>query len=161
MEPDDALGLVPDFNRSAVRLHVFPAVAFAGAVDGVDDLLVQLRVLQRKQGVFGAGGDVREGFQHELVLAHAGEAEHLGAVALVVVQGDVRVVVVGGVEGGGDLDEAGVAVEDHGLAQRHLGGAVEVQVEVAEIGENVGVNVGAEGRVALDLGAHSAAAPGR
>ena len=69
-------------------------------------------------------------------------------------QGDRRVAVDAGVEGRVHLDEARLAVEQHELAQRHLGGAVEGQVEAVERGPHAGVAVGAEIGIDVDRRLH-------
>ena len=67
-----------------------------------------------------------------------------------VVELDPGVLVVAGIERAVHLDVALLAMEDHHLPCRHLGRAVEGELELAEIRFHAGVDVGAELRVALD-----------
>ena len=64
-------------------------------------------------------------------------------------------VVEPGIERRKNLDEALLAVEHHHLPRRHLRREVERQFEVAEIGAHRGIDVRAEGLVALDRRLHA------
>src|SRR5690606_21771736 len=119
----------------------FPAVFLAGAENGVDDLLVEYRFLQREDPVAAALRRPRESLGLQPVLLGARKAEDLRLGMVLTVERDSLVVVEPGVEGRGDLDEAFVAVEDHGLTRRHLGREVEGQFEIAEIGADRGPGV--------------------
>ena len=99
-------------------------------------------------------GRPHEGLDLERILPRIGEAEDGGLRMRPIVQRHDMVAVEPGIEGGGDLDEAPVAVEHHRLPERHLRRDVEGEVEAVEDGADRGVDVGAEDGIALDARLH-------
>src|SRR5690606_12540205 len=63
-----------------------PAVMFAGTEDGVDDLLVQNRFLQREDAVCPSASSPHERLDLKAILLRAGEAEQLRRIVVLVVQ---------------------------------------------------------------------------
>ncbi|ENN89399.1 hypothetical protein RHSP_66736 [Rhizobium freirei PRF 81] len=135
--------------RWGSRSDRLPAILFAGAVDGVDDLLVELRAFERHDFRALAEGGGCEGFRLASVLAAVREAEDLRFRVVAIGQFQFFRAIAIGIEGRLHLDEAFRAVEDHDLTIGHLRRDVEAKLEVAEIGLDAGIDVGAEFRIAL------------
>jgi hypothetical protein len=108
------------------------------------------RILQAEDRHVLAGSLAGEGLDLETILVDPRKTENLRTVMADIVQCDVVVVVEAGIEGRMHRDEALVAVEGHFLPQRHLRGAIEGHLEAVELRADVGIDIGAEGRIALD-----------
>src|SRR5690606_39866540 len=76
-----------------------PAFPVAGPEDGVDDLLIQNRLLQREDAVAAAPRRACKGLDLQPVLLRRRKAEHLGLGMVLVVKRNALVVVQPGVEG--------------------------------------------------------------
>lgn len=132
-----------------------PSRLFAGAIDRVDEHLVQARVFQCHHVLRFTFRSTCEGLGLELVLTRILEAEELRLAVVLVGQFHLFPAVAIGIEGRLHLDVALVAVEDHDLAGGELCRDIEAQFEISEVGTNARIDVGAEFRIALGIGLHA------